>query len=192
MSIDVLICGLSEIKEHIADGANCVLSIIDPREPEPVELENFDGPRLTLRFHDIIEPLRNLCLPELEHIEEIIKFSLDQKKDESTKILVHCHGGVSRSTAATTALLAHAYPDWEEFALFEHLESLRPLAWPNSRMIHLADDYLGRGGRLTNALTRFQAHRLSTVPELRKILQRKRRQADIDSADKFLKYHRIF
>jgi predicted protein tyrosine phosphatase len=36
-------------------------------------------------------------------------------------LLVHCHAGVSRSTAAMATLLAEARPDWDEHSVFAHI-----------------------------------------------------------------------
>src|SRR5690606_20560255 len=66
-------------------------------------------------------------------------------------VLVHCHMGISRSTAAVVILLAQQNPGAEREA-FAELRRLRPFSWPNSRMIAMADDLLGRGGALIEAL----------------------------------------
>ena len=63
-------------------------------------------------------------------------------------LLVHCHAGISRSTAAMATLLARHTPVGEEDGIFQRIREIRPIAWPNSRMIGFADDILGRGGRL--------------------------------------------
>ena len=49
-------------------------------------------------------------------------------------------------------LLARHTPVGEEEAIFARIRAIRPIAWPNSRMIGFADDMLGRGGRLNAAL----------------------------------------
>ncbi|MBR7540181.1 dual specificity protein phosphatase family protein, partial [Mycobacterium tuberculosis] len=69
-------------------------------------------------------------------------------------LLIHCHMGISRSTAAMLSLLAQTYPDESEVRLFERLRQIRPQAWPNSLMIQYADDLLGRNGKLVDELRR--------------------------------------
>ena len=49
-------------------------------------------------------------------------------------------------------LLARHTPVGEEEGIFARIREIRPIAWPNSRMIGFADDILGRGGRLSAAL----------------------------------------
>jgi predicted protein tyrosine phosphatase len=64
---------------------------------------------------------------------------------------VHCHAGVSRSTAAAAILLAQRNPG-EEAAAFRHVARIRPGAWPNRRMVEIADRLLQRDGRLIDGL----------------------------------------
>ena len=58
----------------------------------------------------------------------------------------------------------------------------RPQAWPNSLMIRLADDLLGRGGRLTAALGEVYARRLAAHPELAEVMLRLGRAREIELA----------
>ena len=81
-------------------------------------------------------------------------------------VLVHCHAGVSRSTAAMTTLLAMSDPAMSEDGLFERLVAIRPQAWPNLRMIEFADAMLAREGRLVAALGRHYARQLARTPDL--------------------------
>ncbi len=74
-------------------------------------------------------------------------------------VLVHCHAGVSRSTAATAILLAQDNPGREAEA-FAAVARLRPGAWPNARMVDFADDLLERDGRLRAGLRAMQDSRL--------------------------------
>ena len=78
-------------------------------------------------------------------------------------VLVHCHAGVSRSTAATAILLARESPGREAEA-FRTVARLRPGAWPNGRMIDLADALLARQGRLTAGLREMQEARMGGRP----------------------------
>jgi predicted protein tyrosine phosphatase len=75
--------------------------------------------------------------------------------------------GISRSTAAMMTLMAQADAAEDEDALFARLREIRPQAWPNSVMIGFADEQLGRGGRLTQALRRHYAHQLEMQPKYR-------------------------
>jgi predicted protein tyrosine phosphatase len=117
--------------------------------------------RTTLRFHDIISPIAGQIMPAPDHVEAVLKFGeaflARQDSNASSHVLVHCHMGISRSTAAMITLMAQADPDETSEALFERLTKIRPQAWPNSKMIPYADSQLGRNGDLTTALRRHYA-----------------------------------
>jgi predicted protein tyrosine phosphatase len=169
------ICGLEELDGHCASQVTHVLSILDPDHPEPHAFAAYDPHhRLTLRFHDIIGPWPGWEAPERHHVEDLVEFGreLDGAGENLRHLLVHCHAGISRSTAAMATLLARHTPGGGEEGIFARIREIRPIAWPNSRMVDFADDILGRGGRLSAALRehyRFQApRRPDFVEELRR------------------------
>ena len=57
-------------------------------------------------------------------------------------------------------LLAQANPQLDEDEVFVRLMMLRSKAWPNSLMVPIADELLGREGRLTEALHKLYAYQL--------------------------------
>ncbi len=178
------ICGLTELCSF--QDATHVLSILDPSYPEPPDFATY-GPhkRLTLRFDDIIDPGPGLALPEAHHIEALLEFGKDlawAEGDPLCHLLVHCHAGISRSTASMTTLLAEARPAMDEDAIFAHIREIRPQAWPNSRMIGLADDLLGREGRLKAALRRHYRAQIGLRPDLAEMIQRVGRAREVEMA----------
>ena len=102
------ICGLEELAGHCeAPGVTHVLSILDPGWPEPEALGAFDlHRRLELRFHDVIEAGPGWIAPESRDVEQLLTFGRDLTDARGTHLLVHCHAGVSRSTAAATLIPA--------------------------------------------------------------------------------------
>lgn len=163
------ICGLSEIGDHGRRAVSHVLSILDPGQPEPDGFAGYDPHhRTTLFFHDAITPGGDLVLPGAEHVAAILAFGRELAVPEvgGIHLLVHCHMGISRSTAAMVTLLLQADPDVQEDALLDRIVASRPQAWPNSRMIGFADDLLERRGRLTAALGRLYARQLTRSPDI--------------------------
>src|SRR5438067_7430043 len=64
------ICGIPELDEHCAAGVTHVLSIIGPDWPDPPSFAAFPPHhRLTLCFHDVIEPPPELLPPTAEDID---------------------------------------------------------------------------------------------------------------------------
>ena len=179
------ICGLDELVHHGTRGVTHVLSILDPDWPEPEAFRAYDRHhRITLYFHDVIEPGPGIVLPDVDHVDAIFAFGHTLADDAAARaeghLLVHCHMGISRSTAAMLMLLAQADPQADEDGLFERLHEIRPQAWPNSRMIAFADERLGREGRLTAALSRHYARQLATEPGVAEPMRRAGRGREVD------------
>jgi predicted protein tyrosine phosphatase len=160
------ICGLDELPHHSAREVTHVLSILDPDWPDPEAFGAYDPHhRITLHFHDAIEPGPRIVLPQPEHVEAVLCFGRDIGGALS-HLLIHCHAGISRSTAAMAMILAQAFPAEESESILWRLAAIRPQAWPNSRMIGFADEKLERNGTLIAALDRHYARRLRQQPEL--------------------------
>ena len=117
--LKLTICGIDELEHQCVPGVTHVLSILDPGWPEPEPIRNFDlNRRLKLHFHDVIEPMPGWIAPERWDVELLLAFG--RKLNETvetalagpneTHLLVHCHAGVSRSTAAAILLLAQQQP----------------------------------------------------------------------------------
>lgn len=156
----VTVCGIEELSGHCAAGVTHVLSILDPEEPEPAVFGAYgEHERLELRFHDIIEDLPAEVPPRPDHIAAILAFGRDLMAEPGGcgHLLVHCHMGISRSTAALSMLLAQARPDRPAREAVAAVAAIRDKTWPNLRMIEYADAALGRKGDLIDAVR--QRHR---------------------------------
>jgi predicted protein tyrosine phosphatase len=179
------ICGLEELGHHSSRGVTHVLSILDPNWAEPDAFGAYDAHhRTTLRFHDVIEHGPDLVLPRADHVESILEFgrSLGHHHRENPHLLVHCHMGVSRSTAAMAILMAQSNTEESEEQIFSQILRLRPQAWPNSLMIEFADDLLGRQGRLVGALGGLYAQQLANRPETEHFMRKHGRGREVDMA----------
>ena len=173
------VCGIDELDGHAALGVTHVLSILDPDWPEPEAFQAFDPHfRATFRFNDAIEPEPRIVLPARADVEAILAFGRDA--GDVSHLLIHCHAGISRSTAAMLMILAQAHPDESEDAIVDRLLEIRPQAWPNSRMIGFADEILGRAGRLSVAVARIYARRLRTEPGLAETMRRLNRAKEVE------------
>ena len=125
-------------------------------------------------------------MPTPEHVGEILSFGEGLRETATGRVkghlLVHCHMGISRSTAAMMSLMAQADPTEDEGALFARLREIRPQAWPNSVMIGFADEQLGRRGRLTQALRRHYGVQLQAQPQYRDWMTKLGRGAELAMA----------
>ena len=187
---DLTICGLAELRDHGARDVTHVLSIIDPDHPDPTDFAQYGRrhDRLTLRFHDIIDDLPGHVPPTSAHVEQLLRFGADLDAHHNGAglghLLIHCHAGVSRSTAAMAILMARRAPLGQEAGVFERLVRVRPQAWPNSRMVAFGDGLLGRGGRLVEALRHHYRCQVRALPDMVEGIRRSGRQAEIPGASR--------
>lgn len=164
----VTVCGIADLPRFADEGVSHVLSILDPVAETPAAFRSYPAPvRQELRFHDVVDDFDGYSAPQQEHVAAILAFGDKLRRDAggAPHLLVHCHMGISRSTAAAAILLAQLRPGHEE-AAFDLLHRIRPRAWPNSRMVAIADRLLDRGGRLVAALRRHQAGIIERHPDL--------------------------
>lgn len=109
------------------------------------------GRHLKLAMNDISSARDGLVLPSDDHVKRLVNFVDDW--DMSQPLMVHCWAGVSRSTAGVYIALCHLNPTRGEDHLAKLLRSASPTATPNIRLIGLADEYLGRNGRMIEAIS---------------------------------------
>jgi predicted protein tyrosine phosphatase len=181
------VCGLEELETHRERRVTDVLSLLDPGTPEPSAFDAYnEHHRVTLRFHDILEPQLGMIPPEPTDVAAILKFGKELEAQETYSgerhLLIHCHMGISRSTAAMAMLLAQAHPDEDEDAIAERLTTIRPKAWPNTRMMSFADEMLSRGGRLTQAARKMHGRLLALQPHLADVMRRIGRGREVEMA----------
>jgi predicted protein tyrosine phosphatase len=181
------VCGFEELETHRERRVTDVLSLLDPGTPEPSAFDAYnEHHRVTLRFHDILEPQLGMIPPEPRDVEAILKFGKELEAQETYSgerhLLIHCHMGISRSTAAMAMLLAQAHPDEDEDAIAERLTTIRPKAWPNTRMMSFADEMLSRGGRLTQAARKMHGRLLALQPHLADVMRRIGRGREVEMA----------
>ena len=89
--------------------------------------------------------------PHEEHVEKLIDFVTAW--DRSAPIVVHCYAGISRSTAGAFITACALNPKRDETSIARAIRSLSPTAQPNIRLVSLADDLLGRKGRMIDAVS---------------------------------------
>jgi predicted protein tyrosine phosphatase len=165
MRFRVTICGIPELGEHAAAGVTHVLSILDPDWPDPASFADFPPHRrLALRFHDIIEPAPGRYAPSREDVERLLAFGRELGEPAGSHLLVHCHAGVSRSTAAAALILAQAHPDRPAGEALDAVAQIRPRAWPNLRILEFGDALLGRDGEIIAAASALYRRMLDREP----------------------------
>ena len=147
----LIICGLSEVERVIARRApSHLITLLDPASMIATPAGLGEGRHLRLGVNDIAEVLDGLVAPSESVVAEIIAFARDW--DESAPMLVHCWAGISRSTAAAFAIACERSAPGKEAAIAQAMRAAAPHAYPNRRIVALADDLLGRQGRMVDAV----------------------------------------
>ena len=165
------ICGIPELDEHCSAGVTHVLSILDPEFDDPPAFAAF-GPhhRLALRFHDVIEPRPDCLAPSRADVERLLAFGRELIDAPDPHLLIHCHAGVSRSTASAALILAQAWPDRPASSALDAVAAIRPRAWPNLRILEFGDALLGRNGELVAAAAAVYRRVIERDPSFREAM----------------------
>jgi predicted protein tyrosine phosphatase len=72
--------------------------------------------------------------------------------DRAAPLVFHCYMGISRSTACAFASVCALNPRRDEANIAQALRRASPSATPNARIVSLADELLGRRGRMIAAI----------------------------------------
>jgi len=182
----ISVCGIHELTGHCETGVSHVLSILDPGWPTPEVFGAFsEHARLELRFHDVIDANdADMIAPQREHVADILGFGRRGLEDAGadTHFLVHCHAGISRSTASMALILAQALPHTSADRIFEEVLRIRPQAWPNLRILEFGDVELDRQGELVNAAIRIYRAQLDRRQDLAAQMRSGGRGRDVAAA----------
>lgn len=179
----ITVCGLEELEGHCTLGATHVLSILDPAHPVPEAFGRFgEHAKLELRFDDIVDDTPGLIAPTRADVERVLAFGRSLQHEPGANLLVHCHAGISRSTASMTLILAQAMPDVPAADILAMVHGIREKAWPNLRIIEFGDALLGRGGSLIAAAGTLYKHQLELRPHLAEFFEKGGRGREVAAA----------
>jgi predicted protein tyrosine phosphatase len=146
------VCSLSRLHDTVAaTGARHLVSLLGSEDNLTRPLDIPAHNHLWLQLHDISEPRDGHVHPASAHVEQLIAFV--ERWERASPLVIHCYAGVSRSTAAAFVAVCTLNPRRSEAAVAEALRRASPTATPNIRIVALADDILGRNGRMVEAIT---------------------------------------
>jgi predicted protein tyrosine phosphatase len=146
------VCALSKIADAVREtGARSMVTLINPLYPveRPAEIEA--ARHLHISVSDIVEHLDGHVAPDVAHVQDLLRFA--HAWDRAHPLLIHCYAGVSRSTAAAYVATCALRPELCERETAQRLRALSPTATPNARIVAIADNLLGRNGRMVAAIS---------------------------------------
>lgn len=188
LPFQITICGIEELACHAEGQVSHVLSILDPDHQEPEAFGAYgEHAKLELRFHDVIEDGRGFEPPQPHHVAQVLTFGRDVLGDPEAlrHLLVHCHMGISRSTASMALLLAQAQPDASAREILRQVLAIRDKAWPNLRILTFGEEQLGRGGEFVEAAGEIYSFQLDRRPEIQQFFTEGGRGREVELALKF-------
>jgi predicted protein tyrosine phosphatase len=149
----IIVSSLREAQNQISiHGARHAISLLSPDTAH----RRFDGvdhdKHLQLTFHDIVMITDGLSAPQALHVQTLISFL--RRWEKQAPLLIHCWAGVSRSTASAYIAKCMYEPEGAEEDIAWELREASASATPNPRMIAMADEVLGRNGRMINAIAK--------------------------------------
>jgi predicted protein tyrosine phosphatase len=181
----ITVCGIEELIGHCETGASHVLSILDPDHPVPEAFGRFgEHEKLELRFHDVIEEDPGMEPPREADVARLLAFGRDlmHEPSKNAHLLVHCHAGISRSTASMALILGQALPCLPGRDIMQQVLLMRPKAWPNFRIIEIGDAMLGRDGEIIAAAVEVYRKQLGIRPHLAEFMTLGRRGREVEAA----------
>lgn len=148
---EIHVCPLNKLARTTKrTGASHIATLINAGtrvdRPNSVPTDN----HLFLAFNDINTPADGMTLAGEEHMAQYLDFV--RSWDRANPMIVHCWAGVSRSTAGAMIALCTLRPDLAEDHVAQTIRARSPEATPNQRLITLADQMLGREGRMLSAV----------------------------------------
>jgi predicted protein tyrosine phosphatase len=145
------VCPLSRLHDTVLETrASHVVSLMGAGAEVPRLTGIAAGRHLFIGVSDIVEPLEGHVLAGADHMEQLLAFV--RAWDREGPLVLHCWAGISRSTAAAYIAACALAPERDETAIALALRAASPSATPNARFVALADDILGRRGRMVDAI----------------------------------------
>lgn len=147
----IIVCPLSHVDAVVtARAPSHLITLLDPASLIPTPAGLRPERHLRLGVNDVVEAGDGHVCPDEPLVQRILAFGASW--DAEQPILIHCWAGISRSTATAFLLACERNPDTAELRIARALRAASRRAHPNRRIVALADDLLGRGGRMVDAV----------------------------------------
>lgn len=174
----IIICGAAEARDHMVAGLKpkWMVSINDPGNicPTlyPTSVKTHKHFKYSIHFFDDVDsPLekhhrtlrpggrdtpKSTVAASKRDIIQIVEFAdmISSEANQKEWLLIHCEGGISRSTAVAIIMVTYWLGPGSEAEAIEMVYDIRHLACPNKHIITLGDKVLKRKGQLLKAFNK--------------------------------------
>lgn len=151
----ILICGITEVDDYKNKGITHIIRVVNT-SVENIRPAWFKGEYLQLCFGDVISEADAInCktkAPNVSDLNTALAFSRSAFTSESSRILITCDYGASRSPAVALVILADYLGEGKEREALQQVLEVRPDAVPNNYVVVLGDALLKRNGALRASL----------------------------------------
>jgi len=147
------VCSLARLHETVAaTRASHIVTLINAATAVERPVSVSADRHLFIGVSDIVDPLDGHIVPAVEHVERLLAFVRAWGRENP--LVIHCWAGISRSTAAAFVTACALKPERSEDDIARALRQASPIATPNRRIVAVADEILGRRGRMVDAVER--------------------------------------
>ena len=149
--MQLIVCGLADVEPLLAARRpSHMITLLDPATLIAMPTVLAPERHLRLGVNDIVEPMEDMVAPDPTVVGRILAFG--RTWDGAQPMLIHCWAGISRSTAAAFVLACERSPRAQERTIARAMRRAAPHASPNRRIVALADQLMGREGRMIEAV----------------------------------------
>jgi predicted protein tyrosine phosphatase len=147
----IYVCSLAALDEAVKHTrASHLVTLINAQMMAELKTPSGVSRHLRLVLNDIITPIAGMISPSAEHVRDLIAFA--HEWDQLAPLLINCHAGRRRSTAAAFIISCALNPEASEEEIAASLRQASANAEPNRLLVRYADEMLGRNGRMTAAI----------------------------------------
>lgn len=151
--------------------ARLVVSLLDPDLPKSAHPNISNCPHHVFLFHD--QERQDATGHFAGMLQPVLKLVGDHLSNDNPRLLIHCHAGVSRSTALAYGAISMVLGPGREEEAFENLLNITHKPWPNRRVVECIDDVLGRDGALLAPLDAMRAQFPRRIDHYRRFNRRR-------------------
>src|SRR6476469_10446426 len=145
------VCSLARLYDTVEEtGALHIVTLLKDTDRVARPKTILEANHLVLGMDDICVAMDGYVIPCDDHVTRLIEFV--RGWDRAKPMVVHCYAGISRSTAGAFVAACALHPERAELRIAQELRQRSHTASPNRRIVSIADDLLGRGGRMVDAI----------------------------------------